>query len=69
MNIQEIKSAVDAGKTVKWANAGYDVIKDSLGQYLIVYAPSGHCIGLHGLEGTEYANRLNAAESDFYIAE
>lgn len=35
MTLQEIKTAVDAGQTVHWANSRYQVIKDSLGQYLI----------------------------------
>ena len=65
MTIEEIKSAVDAGKTVHWANAGYNVIKDSLGQYLIKYAPNGFCIGLTNRAG----DRLNGQADQFYIAE
>jgi hypothetical protein len=45
MTLDEIKAAVDQGQTVHWANAGYRVIKDSLGQYLIAHE-GGHCIGL-----------------------
>ena len=45
MNIKAIKAAVDAGQTVHWANTGYIVHKDALGQYLtpiaMVAAPSG----------------------------
>ena len=45
MNIEAIKAAVDAGQTVHWANTGYIVHKDALGQYLtpiaMVAAPSG----------------------------
>ena len=36
MTVQEIKKAVDEGKTVCWATPAYRVIKDSIGQYLIV---------------------------------
>ena len=38
MTLQEIKAAVDAGHRVHWANPGYRVIRDKLGQYLMRYA-------------------------------
>ena len=41
MNIEAIKAAVDAGQTVHWANTGYIVHKDALGQYLITYRHGG----------------------------
>jgi len=65
MNIKDIKAAVDEGKTVHWANAGYVVRKDGLGQYLIVYLPNGSAIGLTNRAGTQ----LNGAEGEFFIAE
>ncbi len=46
MNISEIKTAVDAGRSVRWSNEGYVVRKDRLGQYLIVFEPNGSAIGL-----------------------
>jgi hypothetical protein len=46
MNMAEIKSAVDAGRTVHIANEGYLVHRDELGQYLITYLPNGSTIGL-----------------------
>ena len=46
MTLEDIKAAVDAGQTVHWANAGYVVQKDRLGQYLITYVLNGSCIGL-----------------------
>lgn len=46
MTLAEIKAAVDGGQTVQWANAGYRVIKDRLGQYLVIYIPNGSAIGL-----------------------
>jgi len=64
MNIEDIKNAVNAGKTVHWANTGYVVRKDRLGQYLIVYLPNGSTIGLTNRAGT----RLNGAEDDFFTA-
>lgn len=65
MNIEDIKTAVDAGKTVHWANTGYVVRKDRLGQYLIVYLPNGSAIGLTNRAGTQ----LNGAEGEFFIAD
>lgn len=67
MNIQQIKKAIDDGLTVKWCNANYDVIKDSIGQYLIVCRLNGYTIGLHGQKGSSYENVLNADESGFYV--
>ncbi len=64
MTIQEIKNAVDAGLRVKWANDGYDVVKDSIGQYLIIYRPTSYAIGLTNRAG----NKLNGAAYQFYIA-
>ncbi|SUZ32619.1 hypothetical protein ROE7235_02380 [Roseibaca ekhonensis] len=64
MTIDEIKAAVDAGQTVHWANTGYRVHKDRLGQYLITYVPNGSCIGLTDRGG----QRLNGDEVEFFIA-
>lgn len=63
--ITEIKAAIDAGKAVKCGSDAYDVIKDTLGQYLIVCNLNGYTVGLHGVEGTQYENVLNG--KDFYI--
>lgn len=64
--ISEIKAAVDAGQKVFCDGGGYEVIKDSVGQYLIHFlgGDGKYYIGLHGLEGTEYAEVLNG--KDFY---
>lgn len=64
--IQEIKTAVDAGKTVYADSEAYTVIKDSLGQYLIKFH-SGSVIGLHGQAGTQYETTLNGHQ--FYTRE
>ena len=64
MTFEDIKAAVDAGQTVQWANTGYVVHKDRLGQYLITYVPNGSCIGLTDREG----KRLNGKEVEFFIA-
>jgi hypothetical protein len=64
MTLEDIKAAVDAGQTVHWANTGYVVHKDRLGQYLITYLPNGSCIGLTDREG----QRLNGKAAEFFIA-
>lgn len=65
--IPEIKEAVSAGKKVYSDTTAYEVIKDSIGQYLIVCRLNNHCIGLHGMEGTPYENKLNG--KTFFTAE
>ena len=65
MNITEIKAAVDAGKPVRWANEGYRVHRDGLGQYLVTFVRNGSTIGLTDRSG----RRLNGAEADFFISE
>jgi len=62
--VQEIKKAVDEGKTVYSGNEAYTVIKDKVGQYLIICSLNNYCIGLSGLEGTQYENKLNG--TNFY---
>ena len=64
MTLEEIRAAIDAGHTVHWANTGYVVHKDRLGQYLITYVPNGSCIVLTDREG----KRLNGKEAEFFIA-
>jgi len=65
MNAQQIKEAVDRGKTVHWSNESYVVIKDGLGRYLIMCTLNDNCIGLTWQDGVT----LNGKESEFYIKE
>lgn len=65
MTLEEIKNAVDEGRTVHWATPGYTVVKDDLGQYLIKCRSNGSCIGLTWQDGTT----LNAKPDSFYIEE
>jgi hypothetical protein len=65
MNIAEIKAAVDADKPVRWANDGYHITRDSLGQYLITFQANQHCIGLTNRAG----DKLNGKPDEFYIKE
>jgi len=64
MTLNQIKGAIALGLSVKWANDGYDVIQDSLGQYLIKYKPNGFCFGLTHSNGIT----LNGQEFQFYVA-
>ena len=64
MTLEEIKAAVDAGLIVHWANTGYRVHMDDLGQYLITFLPNGSTIGLTDRSG----QRLNGDEAEFFIA-
>ena len=64
MTISEIKQAVNDGKTVCWARNHYRVIKDSIGQFLIVCTLNNDCIGLTNQEG----DKLNGREEDFFLS-
>lgn len=58
--IRIIKEAISQGKKVFLTdNKTYEVIKDDIGQYLIICHFNNHCIGLHGREGYEYENHIN----------
>lgn len=68
MNLQEIKSAIDAGKTVNWSNDSYVVIKHfprypDTPEYLIKCLSNNHCIGLTWRDGVT----MNGKEEQFYI--
>ena len=61
----EIKAAVDSGVRVFQHNSGYEVIKDSIGQYMIVWlkgTPQANYIGLTWNDGTT----LNGKAWEFY---
>jgi len=63
MNLEQIKAAVMAGKTVHWMNDGYVVAEDSLGQWFIVCISNDSAIGLTWLDGVT----LNGKQDQFYI--
>lgn len=65
MAVDEIKAAVLAGKRVHWANTGYSVMVDTLGQWLIIFAPNNNAIGLTHRDGVT----LNGREDEFFIGE
>ena len=62
MTLDEIKSNIDAGKRVYWVNKGYQVIKDRIGQYLIVFQPNGYTICLTWADGVT----MNGKEHEFF---
>lgn len=67
MQLDEIKAAVDRGETVHWANQGYTVVKDGIGQYLIAYGQGtrqANYVGLTQQDGVT----LNGAPEQFFIA-
>ena len=63
-DIGEIKEAVDQGLQVRWKSHAYEVIKDSVPQYLIKCNINNHWIELTNVEG----NLLNGDIWDFYVA-
>ena len=63
MTLEQIKQAIDDGKTVHWSNDLYTVIKDRLGQYLIICTSNDHCIGLTWKDGVT----MNGQPEQFYV--
>lgn len=64
MTLQEIKDAVESGKTVHWANDCYVVIQDSIGQWLIKCLNNNSCVGLTWQDGVT----MNGRPDQFYVA-
>lgn len=65
MTLEEIKKAVDEGKTVFWSNTSYVVIphKKTPDTYLIKFLGNGHMIGLTWADNVT----LNGKEEDFFV--
>ena len=62
MRLDEIMYTLEIGGKVYWHNDNYEVIKDSIGQYLIHSRFNDHYIGLtHSDKKT-----MNGKEEDFY---
>lgn len=66
MTLEEIKSAVNAGKTVHWATYSYEVVKGSgpaVGRWFVVCTDNDYTIGLtHRDEVT-----MNGKPEQFFI--
>jgi hypothetical protein len=63
MKLDEIKKGVEDGLTIHWANDGYKVIKDKIGQFLIVNIWNDFAWGLTWRDGIT----MNESEDKFYI--
>lgn len=66
MQLEEIKKAVDAGFVVHWTNGGYQVIKDGVGQYLIVWDKDGPRECYWGLTHQDGVT-MNGTPEQFYL--
>lgn len=64
MNLNEIKKAVEAGRTVHWASRHYRVVKDQVGQWLIECMSNSTYIRLTWRDGVT----MNGREDQFFIA-
>lgn len=64
MNLGEIQAAVLAGKTVHWKTPAYQVVCDSVGQWLIVCASTKGCWGLTWADGVT----MNGKPEEFFVA-
>ena len=66
MNLQQIKDAVNAHKTVHWQRGNYIVTHDSrIDQWYIKCLTNGHLISLTWSDG----QTMNGHPSDFYIGD
>lgn len=63
MTLEEIKQAVNDGKTVCWVHTGYVVVQDGIGQWFIECRSNNDYIGLTWQDGVT----LNGEEEDFFI--
>jgi hypothetical protein len=72
MTLQEIKDAVEAGKTVHWASTAYTVIKDNLRdgthQWLIAYNDGQRDAYYVGLTWRDNVT-VNGSPEQFFIGE
>ena len=73
---EEIKAAIDNGVKVYWSRltrdheqTGYEVIKDSIGQYLIAYLHGTHHASYIGLTWQDGTTINGKAEEFFSIVE
>ena len=62
MNLEQIKKALEKGLKVYWENDGYEVLKDKLGRYLVVFKHNGYTVGL-----TDLNRNLQGNPNKFYV--
>ena len=66
MKLEEIKTAVLAGKTVHWANSLYEVMYSSkIDEFQVVCTDNDYTNGLTHRDGVT----MNGEEEEFYIKE
>jgi len=65
MTLNEIQTAVSEGRRVFWKSTAYEVIKDNLGQWLIMCHMNGSCTGLTWRDGVT----MNETPADFFMLE
>lgn len=65
MTLEEIKEAVNEGKTVHWASDAYTVVKRSDGEWYILCTVNNNAIGLTWRDGVT----MNGKPEQFYIAD
>lgn len=63
MTLEQIKTAVRSGKTVRWKTGAYRVIEDKVGQWLIHCPLTGDCWGLTWRDGVT----VNGNPEDFSL--
>jgi len=62
LDLNKIKLAIERGKKVYWKTSIYEVIKDKIGQYLIVCSLNNYTVGLCKADGS-----LRDNPNDFYM--
>ena len=65
MKLQEIKEAVLAGRTVRWKNGAYEVIRDRVGQWFILCHLNGSLSSLTWADGVTMSEK----PEDFFLGE
>jgi hypothetical protein len=63
MTLLEIQAAVNRGARVCWRTLDYEVVCDPIGQWLLIYRPTGDAIGLVWEDG----RTMNGEPDDFFI--
>jgi hypothetical protein len=63
VNLDQIKEAVLSGHVVHWKTTAYRVIRDSIGQWLVICPSTGGCWGLTWADG----KTVNGQPVDFFL--
>ena len=58
MNLEQIKKALEKGLKVYWENDGYEVLKDKLGRYLVVFKHNGFWYPMDTIRDKEHLENL-----------